>query len=150
MPEASAEIIEHPTHRYVLWLGLLLLLVAGIYFIGMRMYTPAPAQEYTDPIQMVIPYAPEPTANDLVTAQQGFQYVISYTGTSFVPKKLSIRQGETIRFVNNSGQNVEIAYAYTTSPVIPSREYWEYAIPATTTDTFIYAAGDQTGTVTIE
>ena len=54
---------------------------------------------------------PAPTPKDYVTAQHGFQYLVSYTDSGFVPSTISVNKGETIRFTNNASGTLRISLA---------------------------------------
>ncbi|MDO8576016.1 MAG: hypothetical protein Q7R90_01745, partial [bacterium] len=40
---------------------------------------------------------------------KGFQYLVSYTDRGFEPTRLTVKQGETVRFTNNSSEGLWVA-----------------------------------------
>lgn len=57
------------------------------------------------------PPQPPPTPADTVAAQQGqsFQLLVSYVNTGFEPQSVTIKAGETVRFTNNSTEELWVA-----------------------------------------
>ena len=95
----------HPTRTLLILLAILLAVAAATYVFGMNYValsrTAAPAASDDS--------APRP--QDYASAQQGFQYLVSYTADGFVPNALSVKKGETVRFTNNSGGGLWVASA---------------------------------------
>lgn len=150
----TTRMLPQPRHAHIgayLWLLAALVVMAGLfYFLRVPAYAPNQAAERGLPTQQLQTTLPTPTANDIVTAQQGFQHLVSYINTGFRPAKLTIKKGETIRFVNNSTDTVQISYADSVSQPLALGEYWEYAIPANDKTQFTYTANGSTGSVTIK
>src|SRR3989344_7991115 len=92
----------HPTSRYFIWLAALILLVGFIY--ALWLFFPSSAEQPATPASVAsFPAdAPVPTPADYVTAQKGFQYLVSYSDDGFIPSVLTVKKGETHRFTNNS------------------------------------------------
>ena len=116
-----------PTHRYFLWLVLLIValaLVAGIAFF----ITPS---SFVKTAERVPPPAPALTTERTVEAigEKHFSALVSYTDQGFEPAQLAIAQGDTIRFVNNSTRTMTLSLEDASHPPaggLPPGEYWEY------------------------
>lgn len=93
--------------------------------------------------------APVPTEADYVTAQQGFQHLVSYEGNGFVPASLSVKKGETVRFTNNVTQSLELTIGSVQSPALSRGRYFEYTFNTAGTITYKDASG-HSGTVTVK
>jgi len=99
-----------------------------------------------------VPPAPPLTVSDMVAAQpaHGFQLLVSYTDRGFEPRTATIRSGDTVRFTNNSHEQLWVAAATNSSGALyPSiqngcgssaldsckalnpGEYWEFTFGAT-------------------
>ncbi len=76
---------------------------------------------------------PQPTANDYVSAEHNFQYLISYTNNGFTPVTLAVKKGETIRWINNSSGLLTPALSSTTSQTIAPGAYYQYTFDSTGT-----------------
>jgi len=137
----------HSTRRYLLWLGLIFVLVAGAF--ALRLSFPTSAQ-LTTPTYAAFPKdAPAPTDADFVTAQKGFQYLVSYTSEEFAPKTLSVKQGETVRFTNNSNSVLPLSVSIAEPVSLNHGEYFEYTFNTTGIFTYTGVSG-YTGEVTVE
>lgn len=122
----------HSTRHYLRWLGLLAALIIGyaalrIVFppLSPRMSTQATMQEF------VIPNAPQPTAGDYVSAQKGFQYIVSYSDTGFSPTAFSIKKGETVRFVNNASSVLNLTIGTGEARALVRGAYVQYTAEQT-------------------
>ncbi|OGG56009.1 hypothetical protein A2680_00545 [Candidatus Kaiserbacteria bacterium RIFCSPHIGHO2_01_FULL_55_37] len=135
----------HSTHRYLLWLGLLVaaLVVSGLVFNRKLFQQPAPVVEQ-QPAEL---YVPPPKPEDYVSAQKGFQYLVSYTASGFAPNALSVKKGETVRFTNNTSAPLQLTLAGTEPPILDRGEYFEYTFA--TSGSFDYSDGNNAGTVTV-
>ena len=118
-----------PTHRYLLWLVLLIVvlaLVAGFaFFITPSFLTPP------ESAARIPPPAPALTSDRTVEAIGAAQFsaLISYTDQGFEPAALSIAKGDTIRFVNNSTHAMSLSFGGAPPPPaggLPPGEYWEF------------------------
>jgi plastocyanin len=67
------------------------------------------------------PPQPPPTPADTVAAQQGenFQLLVSYVDTGFEPQTATIKAGETVRFTNNSTEELWVASDDSGAPLYP-------------------------------
>ena len=141
----------HPTHRYLLWLGLLAVLVAILLAAGLSLSSallrPAPAAPALAPVGFPAD-APAPTPQDYVTAQKGFQYLVSYTESGFAPVALSVKKGETIRFTNNSGNPLRLSLENAQVTSLNHAEYYEYTFA--NAGTFAYSDSTNVITITVE
>lgn len=116
--------MPHPTHRYVLWLFLLLVafgtISALVWFVSAPqegpVRTPPPAPLLTE----------ERTVEAIGTT--GFSALASYTDQGFEPRSVTVQNGETIRFTNNSAKpmNLSLSGASDVPQNLPPGEYWEY------------------------
>ncbi len=135
----------HPTRRYILWLGLLILVFAVLALVFNRsLFQPAPVAEQ----QSAELYVPPPKPQDYVSEQKGFQYLVSYTGQGFTPKTLSVKKGETVRFTNNTSAPRQLTLAGAQPPILDRGEYFEYTLDKV--GTFTYSDGTNTGSVTVQ
>jgi plastocyanin len=140
---------SHSHLRAYTALLLILILLVGffyeLYSLGViGGFSQAPAQQAPTPFP---PSAPVPTAADQVSAQQSFQYIVSYTVSGFHPTSLTMKTGETIRFSNNTSDPLSIGGA-ASSPAIPHGGYWQYTASQTGTDVFTAAGSSIEVTVT--
>lgn len=104
---------DHPTRTLLTALFALLVIGALTYILGMNfvaLYHPAAPASATDATGLSN-NGPAPTPKDYVAAQKGFQYIVSYTDTGFVPRTLAVKKGETVRFTNNSGAVLNLSLA---------------------------------------
>jgi plastocyanin len=147
MPEAAH---IHSTHRYFLWLVLLVLLIGFIYAgLALTNATAPRSTPITQSPSATFPAsAPAPTPQDYVTAQKGFQYLVSYTDNGFAPKTLSVKKGETVRFTNNASSTLQLSLTGVSPQTLTRRQYFEYTFAITGTAT--YSDGTRIGTVTIK
>lgn len=143
---------QHPSRHIGAYAAVLagLAVIVGIAYVVSKTplsmprvgeFTELPQIEHTNE-------APQPTANDLAVAQKGFQYLVSYNGSAFLPLRFSAKAGEVVRFANNSSQRIVIAVADMSSPQLSIADYWEYTVPATTTP-LIYSADGAAGEITV-
>ena len=74
-------------------------------------------------------YAPAPRTADAVSAQKGFNALVSFTDNGFEPSTITIEKGETIRFSNNASTDLKLTSSDNTFFVgagsIASRNYVE-------------------------
>ncbi|MDR3570923.1 MAG: hypothetical protein P4L81_01850 [Candidatus Pacebacteria bacterium] len=89
------------------------LIVLALLFLG------APSRQ-TLKTTPTLPPPSQPTAQDLqkLSESPAFQYLVSYTDTGFQPQKVTISKGQTIRFANNSSDELWVASFGTTSTKI--------------------------------
>ena len=117
----------HPTRRYLLWL--VLLVVALALVAGLALFiTPAPTPSSTTTMRTPPPapqLTPERTINAIGTTQ--FSALISYTDQGFEPKVATLRNGDTVRFVNNSTGAMSLSLTGAPSD-LPPGEYWEMTL----------------------
>jgi len=136
----------HPTRTLLITLAALLVLAAVAYALRLNFpafpqsAAPAPAGFPAD--------APAPQPQDYIEAQQGFQYLVSYTDNGFAPAALSVKQGETVRFTNNTSEPLQLTLAGAQPPVLDRGEYFEYTFA--TSGSFDYSDGTNNGIVTVQ
>jgi hypothetical protein len=80
-----------------------------------------------NPSETPVP-VPIPTEENLISAQEGFDYAVAYTGTGFTPDTVNIQRGEPVRIINNSGDKIMLQYGNTTQVLEPGA-YWERSFP---------------------
>jgi|GEM_PF-3743899 plastocyanin len=141
---------SHVHFRAYLALLIILMLLVGffyeLYSLGVIGGVSQTAVQQT--VSPFPPSAPAATEADLVTAQQSFNYLVSYTVSGFHPTTLTMKAGQTVRFTDNSPDPITIAGAGTSSPVLEQSMYWQYA--ATKTGTLTFTGNNQSGiTVTV-
>ncbi len=141
----------------------LLSLLAGCFLIATVAYFVVGPEATSTPIRVQIGSprndippsfpqgVPAPTAADTVTAQKGFQYLISYTEGGFAPSTLTIEKGETVRFANNSGANLSVALGVAVqSPILGHGQYWERTFAEAGTFRYRDSISEKEGTITVE
>lgn len=137
--------MPHPTHRYLLWL--VLLLVAFGVVSTLIWFISAPQEE---PIRTPPP-APSLTEERTVQAigTAGFSALASYTDQGFEPASVSANAGDTIRFTNNSTKpmNLSLTGVQDIPQNLPPGEYWEYTF--STSGTFSVAENSSRMSVAI-
>ena len=144
-----------------LWLLGIVIAIGIVVYVAWRAisYPPAPisqqAEQHTSTTTGIAPspfptVLPQPTASDYVSAEQNFQYLVSYTDNGFTPATLAVNKGETIRWTNNSSSLLTLALPNTTSEMIGRGAYYQYTFD--TVGTFSYAAGSSPygGTITVQ
>ena len=125
----------HPMRTLLITLAALLVLAAVAYALRLNFpafpqsAAPAPAGFPAD--------APAPRPQDYVEAQKGFQYLVMYTGGSFIPRALNVMRGETVRFTNNSDSTLNLSLSGAAVASLGHGEYYEYTFA--TADTFTYS-----------
>lgn len=116
----------HPTHRYFLWLALLVIALALLGFgFGFGLLSRAPVETTSAPAGFPAE-APAPKPQDYVAAQKGFQYLVSYSDSGFHPVTLSVKRGETVRISNNSRMPVQLSLSGSKIASFGRAEYFEY------------------------
>ena len=136
----------HPTRTLLILLAILIIAVGLAYALMSIFVAPAAAPQ---PTMATFPKdAPAPTTADHVTAQHGFQYLVSYTNTGFAPKTLSVKKGETVRFTNNSAGTLQLSLTGAPQTSVAHAAYFEYTFSEV--GTFTYSDGTRSGTVTVK
>lgn len=145
-------------------LAVILIAIAAIlvFFGAWPMWQqPAPAQSGPPPIT--------PAEEQLLKNYPSFQYLISYTDTGFAPSTLTVKQGQTVRFTNNSSRQLWVASigqgstqiypgtsscggsAFNSCIVLNPGDFWEFTFDQSGAWEFQNALNkDDTGTVTVE
>lgn len=91
--------------------------------------------------------APAPRDVDTPEVQKGFQHLVSFTDSGFVPAVLVVKKGETVRFTNNSAASLQILIEGEKSLPLAHGQYWEHTF--TQKNVIEYSAGDITGTINV-
>jgi plastocyanin len=134
---------SHVHLRAYVWLVIILILAVGlVYFLAGGPFMQSTPQTTAFPKN-----APAPTAADQVSAQQSFQYVVSYTVSGFHPSAFSMKAGQTVRFTNNSPDQILIQGADASSPALGQSMYWLYT--AAKAGTVAFTAGNSSVTITV-
>ena len=104
--------------KLVFWLTALVLLLSFVITLSVRYTTTSPVpqaikSDAAQVVQKVAPTPPPPTAADMIVAQDphGFQLFISYSDRGFEPKDAKIHSGDTVRFTDNSSEDLWIGAA---------------------------------------
>jgi plastocyanin len=110
----------HAHLRAYLWLVAILVLVAVVAAVlNVTLFGAAPrqisAQESSSPVP---PLTPAEQAQ--LAASHGFQYLVSYTDGGFEPSTLTIKKGETVRFTNNSDEDLWVAATGASGTIYPA------------------------------
>ena len=71
------------------------------------------------------PNIPQPKPQDYIKMQKGFNYLVSYTNDGFDMHALDIRQGETVRFTNNSSGTLLLSGVGPSTQTLQPQEYTE-------------------------
>lgn len=85
------------------------------HFSQMSLTVPA-----TQETQQTAPPPFTPAVQAQLAASHGFQYLVSYTGSGFQPKTLTVKKDETVRFTNNSSENLWVAANGSSGAVYPA------------------------------
>ena len=125
----------HPTRTLLILLTALLAVGVLTSVFGMNFIARQQPVVASDPATDV----PALKSSDYVSAQKGFQYLISYTDQGFTPKTLLVKKGETVRFTNNSDAPLQLSLTGTS--LLAHGEYLEY--------TFVQSATINDGTTGI-
>jgi plastocyanin len=141
---------SHIHLRAYLWLIFILIAIAGFLYAlyAFEIVLSRPEQPSSATLTSTFPQnMPAPTTADVVSAQQSFQYLVSYTVSGFHPTVLSINSGETVRFVNNSPDQITIEGTAIASSMLSQGANWQYT--AASAGTLTFKAGYSTLTVTV-
>ncbi len=137
----------HPTRTLFIFLAIIVLLIGfayAVFFSGLGMSSRATVSD----LQGFPADAPAPTPRDYVTAQKGFQYLVSYTSQGFSPATLSVKKGETVRFTNNSDNLLRLSLESAQVTSLNHAEYYEYTFA--NAGTFVYSDSTNKVTVTVK
>ena len=137
----------HAHWRAYLALLVILILIAGFFAAMSYMFGFGAVTQNTSDLTAYVP-PPPPTAQDAVSAQQSFQYLVVYTANGFKPASLTMDSGETVRFSNVTPIPIVIQSAAAQSPSLPQGEYWQYT--ASSTGTFTFVAGNSSIVITVQ
>lgn len=58
---------------------------------------------------------------DVLNSSSGFQYVVTYSNDGFVPAAMTVKKGETVRFLNSSSRALWIVSSGGTTGVYPPK-----------------------------
>ena len=141
-----------PTHRYLLWLSLLAAVVFVAFVTGWSyIYFPISPALTVQKFAPAFPKdAPAPTPADYISAQHGFQYLVSYTEDGFAPTSLSVANGETVRFTNNSSTALQLSFAGARSAPLIHGAYFEYTFTEAGTFTVTDSTPANSSIVTVK
>ncbi|HVU75782.1 MAG TPA: hypothetical protein VHD38_03035 [Candidatus Paceibacterota bacterium] len=133
---------------YAILAALLILLLALAYFLfhGLSLTTlPALGGSHTKAGQDAPPPPPSEQVVAQLQASKGFTALVSYTDKGFEPSHITVKKGETIRFVNNApdallwvgstgtpypGKSACGASRLDTCKALKSGEFWEFTFDA--------------------
>jgi len=110
----------------IIVLFLLLAFIAIVHLVSTLRHiaTPSPTGEPVSfGAQIRAGDAPMPefstSTKDKLAASSGFQHLVSYTDTGFEPDTLTVEDGETVRFTNNSSDDIWIASDSSSEVIYP-------------------------------
>ena len=105
----------------------------------------------------------------VLAKSHGFQYLVSYTDRGFEPATLGVKEGETVRFTNNSGGGLWVASvalpgatvypgqsdcgasAFGTCAALKPGDFWEFTFDAAGTWSYKNISDtSKTGTITVK
>ena len=131
------------TTRRELLIGALAIAVFAVSVYALSRIDNAPAADTTpaaEVVKPIPPYTDEIAAQ--LAASKGFQLLVSYTDNGFEPSTGKIKKGETVRFTNNSSENLWLAAsgeklypsvvngcgssALDTCKALKPQEFWEF------------------------
>ncbi len=81
--------------------------------------------------------APRPSVTPSSTIKalsktKGFQALISYTDRGFEPANIALKKGDTVRFINNSSGNLQVAIqSQVPSAQFAPQQFWEFTFDST-------------------
>jgi len=89
-----------------LLVALAVVLIAAYALLSRTSVLPSQPVGKTDTLQ---PKPPSPETLAYLAQSKGFQYLVSYTDRGFEPRRLTVKKGETVRFTNNSSEDLWVA-----------------------------------------
>ena len=98
--------MNHPRSAIVFSVFALVVIVIGVAALTLRPKSAPPTPATTATTTIVAP--PSAAVIKQLQESHGFQAFISYSGGSFQPATTSIKAGQTIRFTNNSANEIWI------------------------------------------
>ena len=140
----------HTTRTLLILLALIALVVGFVYavFFYGRGVPQSGSQATVSDTSGFPQDAPAPTPQDYVSAQKGFQYLVSYTDNGFAPPALSVGENETVRFTNNSNNPLRLSLENAQVTSLNHGEYYEYTFA--NAGTFAYSDSISEMTVTVK
>ena len=93
--------------------ALIVLGVCAYALLQMRAGIPYAGVSATSTAAVSQPPPFTPAIKAQLAASHGFQYLVSYTGKGFEPMSVTVKKGDTVRFTNNSNEDLWIASAGT-------------------------------------
>lgn len=87
-------------------LGVLLVLALCAYLFSRA---PTATQQTTTSATASYPPPFTPAVQAQLAASKGFQLLVTYTNRGFEPAETTLKKGETVRFTNNSSENLWVA-----------------------------------------
>ncbi len=97
---------EVPLYRLLTEIGVVVLVAVAVMTLSSR--NPEASNIVEDQV-LLTPPAMTPHMENVLKESTGFQHLVSYTDRGFVPDTLNIKNGETVRFTNNSSHNLWVA-----------------------------------------
>lgn len=146
----------------------LVVFAAFVYFLAnAQPSAPSPGAMSSPKAAEVPPLTPAMEA--ILAKSNGFQYLISYTDGGFEPPTLTVKKGETVRFTNNSQDDLWIASAtqpdgavypgqsdcgataFDTCAALKPQEFWEFTFDAAGTWSYKNNSDiSKTGVITVK
>jgi plastocyanin len=141
---------SHTHLRAYLWAIAILALVAIVAAIlNATLFKTAPAPQQQTTLQSYPASLPPLAPQDSIGQQQGFQALVQYTASGFHPATVSIKKGDTVRFINTTAQTLTLSLSNATQKQTLSHGAY-YEQDFTKIGTFSFSDGVTKGTVTVQ
>ncbi len=92
---------------FTILLVIVVILMTGVSLFGRNAFSPPPAPEPTAPPEAAPTPAPAPITSAKPAPAQTF--IVSYNASGFFPPILSVRQGDTVNFMNQTSDSLWVA-----------------------------------------
>ena len=98
--------------------GIIAVLLVCAYLLSRAHTTLIPPTSGSAKMGMAVIPPLTPGVQAQLAASHGFQALVSYTDRGFEPAKLTVKKGDTVRFTNNSGEDLWVASVGTASGTV--------------------------------
>ena len=139
---------SHPHLRAYLWLVVILLLVAIVAgVLNTTLFKTASAPQEAS-LQSYPADLPPLTPQDSIGQQQGFQALVQYTASGFHPSTLTLKKGDTVRFINTTQNTLTLSLSNATKKQTLSHGAY-YEVTFTKAGTSSFSDGVTKGVITV-